>query len=363
MKRIVLFVVVLVFWMGLFGFEIAQVDSLLSIDFQAIHQKGNVAWGNGDYEAALNYWLQVWQRRMDNETLLWNLSIAFGQLNMPKYAGMFLNELLNAGFTDFDRILHSPRFDRVKESEIFQEYWLQVTERIDSQRRSQGYISYIEVPVMIRYRTMLPDNFHPDVVYNIVIFLHGFGGYLNNFNEHATMLQESDFIYVAPQAPYPFEYSSFPFTSFSWEVRDMHDPEFVYSNRSRALTEEYLLALTNELRTKYNVRNVYLAGFSQGGTMTLSIGIRNPDVFSGLISFGGGIWEGLVSAEMKAEGNTTPVLLIHGDQYPPERRAGFTFTYEALRDAGYDINYHVFDGGHAVPKDEFERMVRWMRNR
>jgi len=50
MKRVILVVVVLLLGMNLFGFEIAQVDSLLSIDFQAIHQQGDVAWSNGDYQ-------------------------------------------------------------------------------------------------------------------------------------------------------------------------------------------------------------------------------------------------------------------------------------------------------------------------
>jgi predicted esterase len=31
----------------------------------------------------------------------------------------------------------------------------------------------------------------------------------------------------------------------------------------------------------------------------------------------------------------------------------------ALRNAGYDVEYHEFDGGHAVPPDLLPQAVTW----
>jgi predicted esterase len=188
--------------------------------------------------------------------------------------------------------------------------------------------------------------------------LHGFGGYLNQFNSFMPLLQETNIIYVAPQAPYPFEYSSRPFTSFSWNIFDMEDRSYMVN--SGFLTVNYILKLVEKLREEYNVKSVYLAGFSQGGWMTLSIGIRNSDVFDGLISFGGGIWEGLIPDYVIAEGSNVPIMMIHGNQYPPERKVGFTWTLATLTGAGYDVTYHVFEGGHEVPREEFQRMIEWI---
>jgi predicted esterase len=289
------------------------------------------------------------------------MATCYGILGEPDLAGKFLMEAARHGWDDFQQILNNSNLINVWEYEIFQEYLQQVDDFITEQNRLKGDISYIEVPMQIRYRTVLPNNFHPSIEYTIKIMMHGFGGNHNNFRGHTRILQESNVIYVAPQAPYPFETFIAAEPSFSWGVFDSDNES--YRDRAFELTGQYIIRLAEKLRTIYKVESIYLAGFSQGGFNTLDIGIRNPNVFDGLICYGAGMFPGMIPDDILAAGNSVPVLLVHGESdfvVNHELSAG---AYNRLMEAGFDVTLHSFDGAHTIPRAEFEKAIRWIYNR
>lgn len=96
---------------------------------------------------------------------------------------------------------------------------------------------------------------------------------------------------------------------------------------------------------RYRIRQDRLAfaGFSDGASYALSIGITNGDIASHVIAFSGGFMSVFVQ-----EG-TPKVFIAHGlaDEQLPVQTSGRTNAAK-LSAAGYDVEYVEFNGMHVV---------------
>ena len=107
---------------------------------------------------------------------------------------------------------------------------------------------------------------------------------------------------------------------------------------------------------------VFLSGFSQGGGMTLSVGLAHPDLFRGLIPIGG--WMSIgehTRKELQKAAKSTRILMCHS---PEDRIVEFARAEEAiahLHEYGVPSQLIQYDGGHTVPKAVLEKMVEWMK--
>jgi predicted esterase len=98
---------------------------------------------------------------------------------------------------------------------------------------------------------------------------------------------------------------------------------------------------------------IAVAGFSDGASYALSLGLANGDLFRDILAFSPGF-----AAPTRAEGRPR-IFLSHGRQDPvlPFERCGDRLA-GALKQAGYDVEYRPFSGGHVVPSDLVEAAFR-----
>jgi predicted esterase len=91
---------------------------------------------------------------------------------------------------------------------------------------------------------------------------------------------------------------------------------------------------------------VAIAGFSDGATYALSLGIINGDLFKEIIAFSPGF---IVSSSRKPIG-APRVFISHGtdDRVLPITRTSRQLV-PLLRNAGYEVDYREFSGGHTIP--------------
>ena len=91
-------------------------------------------------------------------------------------------------------------------------------------------------------------------------------------------------------------------------------------------------------------RNVAIGGFSDGASYALSLGLTNGDVFDAVLAFSPGF-----AAPARQVGRPE-IFVSHGrsDRVLPIERCSRRLV-PALRQAGYPVHYHEFDGGHVVP--------------
>ncbi len=101
--------------------------------------------------------------------------------------------------------------------------------------------------------------------------------------------------------------------------------------------------------------HVTVAGFSDGASYGLGLGLANGDLFGRVVAFSPGFVPG-----GSREGRPA-VFVSHGDAdevLPVEQTS--RRIVPALRDDGYDVTYREFSGGHAVPPEVAREAVEWL---
>jgi predicted esterase len=91
---------------------------------------------------------------------------------------------------------------------------------------------------------------------------------------------------------------------------------------------------------------IAIAGFSDGASYALSLGLVNGTLFSDILALSPGF-----AAPSQTEGRPR-VFIAHGREDPvlPFERCGDRLA-AALTRSGYDVAYRPFSGGHVVPSE------------
>ncbi|MBL1174371.1 alpha/beta hydrolase [Pantanalinema sp. GBBB05] len=178
-----------------------------------------------------------------------------------------------------------------------------------------------------------------------MVLLHGWGANYQDLVAIAPYLKLSDYQFVFPNAPFPHPYN--PVGKMWYGFPDNYSfagtPEF--SERPDLSTSRQLLTdLINSLpeTTGIPLSQTILGGFSQGGAMTLDVGLNLP--LAGLM-----VLSGYLHAPLQPQGNSfPPVLLLHGteDTVVPIRAA--YRARDSLKSLGATVQYEEFNMGHEI---------------
>ncbi len=175
--------------------------------------------------------------------------------------------------------------------------------------------------------------------------LHGWGANAQDVAALANYIDLPKFAFGFPNAPFPFPHSpigrmwyDLPVDySFFGQPSFRQQPQV---QESRQRLREWLLSL--EATTGVPLSRTVLAGFSQGGAMTLEVGLQLP--LAALL-----VLSGYTHAPIEAILQPAPpVLVAHGrsDQVVPLLAA--QQTQQQLSDLGVKVQYHEFDMGHEI---------------
>ncbi|MET0290603.1 MAG: dienelactone hydrolase family protein [Pseudoxanthomonas sp.] len=106
---------------------------------------------------------------------------------------------------------------------------------------------------------------------------------------------------------------------------------------------------------------VLLAGFSQGGAITLAVGARREVPLAGLIALSTYLPDpAALSSYGTAEAKAQPVFASHGSYDPVVPFAVGQASAQALQQAGYAVEWHTYPMGHQVCAEEIADLTRWM---
>jgi phospholipase/carboxylesterase len=107
-------------------------------------------------------------------------------------------------------------------------------------------------------------------------------------------------------------------------------------------------------RVRIDASRIAAAGFSDGASYALSVGVTNGDLFTHIMAWSPGF---IAPPE---ERGTPSIFVSHGvhDRMLPIDRCSRVIV-PRLRAAGYDVEYREFDGPHRLPPDIAEASVRW----
>lgn len=98
-----------------------------------------------------------------------------------------------------------------------------------------------------------------------------------------------------------------------------------------------------------------VGGVSDGASYALSIGLSNGGVFPRVLAFSPGFLAVLAPSDLQPR-----VFVSHGTSDPilPIDACSRSFV-PPLREAGYDVTFREFDGGHTVPPPIADEGFRW----
>ncbi len=113
------------------------------------------------------------------------------------------------------------------------------------------------------------------------------------------------------------------------------------------------LARTFEMR-KIDAARIAMAGFSDGASASLSLGLANGDLFSAVLGFSPGF---VVDLERVGK---PPVFISHGtvDQVLPIDECSRRIVPQ-LKQEGYQVTYREFEGKHELPPAVGAEAMRW----
>src|SRR5690606_26544671 len=119
---------------------------------------------------------------------------------------------------------------------------------------------------------------------------------------------DAGFIFAVPEAPYPVllndklarEWFLYDISSFIMLERPASDLE---KAAMRTTAERHMGQLISDLRGRYNVDEIYFAGFSQGGIITYLTGIHHHEQIDGMIIFSSVVDEDWLGNDHIPDGN------------------------------------------------------------
>lgn len=170
----------------------------------------------------------------------------------------------------------------------------------------------------------------------LLVILHGWGANYQDFVSFAKELNFPGFGYMFPNAPFDhFQISG----GKAWYA--LENPEFTGLESSRQLLLDWLTSL--EGTTGVPLEKTIMAGFSQGGAMTLDVGLTLP--LAAVCSF-----SGYLHYEPQPKENQTypPTMIIHGTQDPVVPLEAAAKARDELTKIGVAVQYQEFDMAHEI---------------
>jgi len=109
---------------------------------------------------------------------------------------------------------------------------------------------------------------------------------------------------------------------------------------------------------------IFLAGFSQGGAITLAAGLRRREPLAGLIALSTYLPTASKAAATLVEGaQAQPVFMAHGSQDPVVPFAAGEQAAALLRTLGFAVEWHAYGMPHSVCLEEIQHLGDWLSQR
>jgi phospholipase/carboxylesterase len=184
---------------------------------------------------------------------------------------------------------------------------------------------------------VVPASFQSSKPAPLIVMLHGAGGAGENVANRLGLADEFGLVVLAPDSR----------DERTWDmiIGGGFGPDVEFINDAVASVKR---------RCTIDSQHVTLAGFSDGASYALSLGIGAGDVFSKVIAFSPGILQ-----PPRTQGKPR-IFISHGteDNILPIDVTSHVFV-PRLKQLGYDVTYEEFQGRHTIPPEILRKALTW----
>lgn len=189
-------------------------------------------------------------------------------------------------------------------------------------------------PVLDFIRVSPPGKQTPKA---LIVTLHGWGANAQDVASLIPYINLPDYEFLLPNAPYPYPHADAGRAWYDLRTENM----YAGLVESKQLLIDWLQSL--ETNTGIPLSRTILSGFSQGGAMTLDVGLSLP--LAGLVVMSGYPHPSVATLN---PGNFPPTLIMHGtkDEVVPLQAA--IKSRDMAKSLGVAVEYHEFEMGHEI---------------
>jgi phospholipase/carboxylesterase len=196
-----------------------------------------------------------------------------------------------------------------------------------------------------------------------IIWLHGLGADGSDFLPVAQAMQLPIPVrYIFPHAPHR------PVTiNNGYVMRAWYDiaagESGIQSNEAdiRASQAEIEKLIAQEKQRGIAAKNIFLAGFSQGGVITLHTGLRHSERLGGLIALSTYLpLTDTVADEMTVAARGLPIFMAHGLEDTVIPFASGKRSAEKLAELNCKVEWHEYPMPHSVCGEEVREIQNWL---
>ncbi|NOY42879.1 MAG: hypothetical protein GXP26_13725 [Planctomycetes bacterium] len=196
-----------------------------------------------------------------------------------------------------------------------------------------------------------PVHYEHGYAYPLIVWLHGPASNETEVSKALPMISVRNYVGVAPQGTERFEGVC---GAFGWgeSLDDLVE------------AGERVMQCINEAQERFNIHpdRIFVAGYNEGGTMALRMGMENPDQFAGAISLGGPVPSGGCLLRRINEARKLPLLL----SVSPDQRYSLDRVMENVRLlhlAGSSLSLRLYPEGDELTDLMMSDVDSWIMER
>jgi phospholipase/carboxylesterase len=199
-----------------------------------------------------------------------------------------------------------------------------------------------------------------------VLWLHGLGADGNDFAPIVPELVRRGWPairFVFPHAPVRAVTINGGARMRAWyDIRDMNLANRADSEGVAESVAQVEALIAREAERGIGPERVLLAGFSQGGAVTLAAGIARAQPLAGLVALSTYLPMSPAQAQsvLRAEASSQPVFMAHGQFDPVVPCAGGEMSAAALKQFGFEVQWHRYPMQHSVCAEEIRDLGDWL---
>ena len=199
-----------------------------------------------------------------------------------------------------------------------------------------------------------------------IIWMHGLGADGNDF---VPIIEELDLPktiairFIFPHAPKQPVTVNGGFIMRAWYDIRSADLDHAEDEVGLKRSEQLIMQLIEKEKSRgIASENIVLAGFSQGGVMSLFVGLRYAEKLGGVMVLSGYLpLAHQFESSAHLVNHTTPIFIGHGneDMIVPIQLANKS--KQQLITQGYLVEWHEYNMAHSVCNDELADISKWLR--